>query len=148
MKSNCIFQKKEGLMYCIIRELIEFQPKSRKTDIAQFYRNSKKRKYCICDWFHVGRLRATLKIASKNTTSPAYASTIFRRKNARFRYGFYAWCRNELSNWSIPVRKQKRMNYENSTHDKVNYFKETFSRFRCCKHRVDESYVKKIAELL
>jgi uncharacterized protein (DUF58 family) len=88
MKSNCIFrQKGRSHVLRIIRELIEFQPKSRKTDIAQalkFYRNSKKKAivFVISD-FMSEDYEQTLKIASKNTTSPAYASTIFAKKKCQ-----------------------------------------------------------------
>jgi hypothetical protein len=75
-------------MYCIIQELIEFQPKSRKlAQTLKFYQELKKVIYVISDFMSED---ANVENCIKKHDITAYASTIFaKKKNARFRYGFY-----------------------------------------------------------
>jgi hypothetical protein len=74
-------------MYCASFELIEFQPKSRKTDIAQalkFYQELKKKKaivFVISDF--MSRLRANVENCIKKTRHHRHTFTIFAKKKCQ-----------------------------------------------------------------
>jgi hypothetical protein len=92
---NYTFQRK-GTCLRIIRELIEFEPKSLKTDIAQALKilsSTQKKKaivFVISD-FMAEDYEHTLKIAAKNMISQEFEYDV-REQNARYRYGVDARC--------------------------------------------------------
>jgi uncharacterized protein (DUF58 family) len=91
-------QKGRSHVLRIIRELIEFEPKSLKTDIAQalkFLSSTQKKKaivFVISD-FMAEDYEHTLKIAAKkNMISQEFECMTFENKDARHRYGVDARC--------------------------------------------------------
>jgi uncharacterized protein (DUF58 family) len=89
-------QRKAGHVLRIIRELIEFEPKSLKTDIAQalkFLSSTKKKAivFVISD-FMAEDYEHTLKIAAKKHDITGIRVYDVREKNARYRYGVDARC--------------------------------------------------------
>ena len=136
----------------IIRELIEFKPKSNKTDIAQalkFLSGTQKKKaivFMISD-FMSEDYEQTLKIASKKHDITGIRVYDFREEKIP-NIGLVSMIdaetgKTELINTSS---KKVRMNYEKYYQDKINYFKETFSKSGSgvVNTRVDESYVTKL----
>ena len=136
----------------IIRELIEFKPKSNKTDIAQalkFLSGTQKKKaivFMISD-FMSDDYEQTLKIASKKHDITGIRVYDFREEKIP-NIGLVSMIdaetgKTELINTSS---KKVRMNYEKYYQDKINYFKETFSKSGSgvVNTRVDESYVTKL----
>jgi uncharacterized protein (DUF58 family) len=92
---NYTFRQRRSHVLRIIRELIEFEPKSLKTDIAQvknFIQYSEKKAivFVISD-FMAEDYEHTLKIAAKNMISQERRSRT-KKKNARYRYGVDARC--------------------------------------------------------
>lgn len=136
----------------IIRELIEFKPKSNKTDIAQalkFLSGTQKKKaivFLISD-FMSDDYEHTLKIASKKhdiTGIRVYDTREEKMPNL----GMVPMLDAETGAVELinTGSKKVRMDYEKYYHDKVKYFKETFSKCGSgvVNSRVDENYVVKL----
>ena len=136
----------------IIRELIEFQPQSHKTDIAQalkFLSGTQKKKaivFMISD-FMSEDYEQTLKIASKKhdiTGIRVYDPREEKMPNL----GMVSMLDAETGQTRLinTGSKSVRLSYEKYYHDKVAYFKETFSKSGSgvVSTRVDESYVTKL----
>jgi uncharacterized protein (DUF58 family) len=136
----------------IIRELIEFQPKSYKTDIAQalkFLSGTQKKKaivFVISD-FMSGDYEHTLKIASKKHDITGIRVYDIREEKMP-NLGMVSMLDAETGETRLinTGSKSVRMNYERYYHDNVNYFIETFrkSGSGVVNTRVDESYVTKL----
>ena len=136
----------------IIRELIEFQPKSNKTDVAQalkFLSSTQKKKaivFLISD-FMSADYEHTLKIASKKHDITGIRVYDIREEKMPD-LGVVPMLDAESGNVELvnTGSKQVRMEYEKYYHEKVKYFKETFSKCGSgvVNTRVDESYVTKL----
>lgn len=136
----------------IIRELIEFQPKSQKTDLAQalkFLSGTQKKKaivFVISD-FMTGDYEQTLKIASKKHDITGIRVYDVREEKMP-NIGMVAMQDAETGavQWINTGSKSVRLNYEKYYQDKVAYFRETFSKSGAgvVSTRVDESYVTKL----
>lgn len=136
----------------IIRELIEFQPKSKKTDIAQalkFLSSVMKKKaivFMISD-FMSKDYEHTLKIASKK--HDVTGIRVFdKREESLPNLGLVNMLDAE-SGKTILVdtsSKKLRQNYEINYRTNVNYFTNIFSKCGAgaVSSRVDESYVTKL----
>lgn len=136
----------------IIRELIEFKPKSRKTDVAQalkFLSGTQKKKaivFLISD-FIAPDYEHTLKIAAKKhdiTGIRVYDPREEKMPNL----GMVPMLDAETGEQRLvnTGAKSVRLEYEAYYHEKVKYYKETFSKCGAgsVNTRVDESYVKKL----
>jgi len=136
----------------IIRELIEFQPKSNKTDVSQalkFLSSTQKKKaivFLISD-FMSEDYEHTLKIASKKHDIIGIRVYDIREESIP-NLGVVPMLDAETGKVELinTGSKQVRMNYEKHYHEKVKYFKETFSKCGAgsLSSRVDESYVTKL----
>jgi uncharacterized protein (DUF58 family) len=136
----------------IIRELIEFQPKSYKTDIAQalkFLSSTQKKKaivFMISD-FMSEDYEQTLKIASKKHDITGIRVFDIREEKMP-NIGMVSMLDAETGETQLIDTSSKtvRLNYEKYYRGKVNYFKETFSKSGSgvVNTRVDESYVTKL----
>lgn len=137
----------------IIRELIEFQPKSKKTNISnalKFLSGVQKKKaivFLISDFISDDDYEKTLKIAGKKhdvTGIRVYDSREAEIPNV----GMVAMTDAETgqTHWINTGSKKVRMNYAKYFHEKSEYFKETFSRCGSgsVSTRTDESYVTKL----
>ncbi|MBQ0117849.1 MAG: DUF58 domain-containing protein [Flavobacterium sp.] len=136
----------------IIRELIEFKPKSLKTDVSmalKFLASVQKKKaivFLISD-FMAADYEHTLKIASKK-----HDLTGVRVYDAREEQipnlGMVQMQDAETGEiqYVNTSSKQVRLAYEKHYQAQVNYFKDTFSKCGAgaINTRVDESYVKKM----
>ena len=137
----------------IIRELIEFQPKSRKTDLSQalkFLSATQKKKaivFLISDFMVEDDYEKTLKIASKkhDITGIRVYDT---REEKMINIGMVEMQDAETGEIMIinTSSKKTRLNYEKNYNLKVNYFKDIFSKCGSgvVNTRVDESYVTKL----
>ncbi|AYN06037.1 MULTISPECIES: DUF58 domain-containing protein [unclassified Flavobacterium] len=136
----------------IIRELIEFEPKSNKTDVAQalkFLSGTQKKKaivFVISD-FMSDDYEHTLKIASKKHDITGIRVYDIREEKIP-NIGMVSMLDAETGKTQLINTGSKtiRANYEKHYHSKVNYFKETFSKSGAgvVNTRVDESYVTKL----
>ena len=136
----------------IIRELIEFQPKSYKTDISQalkFLSSTQKKKaivFMISDFMSEG-YDQTLKIAAKKHDITGIRVFDIREEKMPD-IGMVSMLDAETGEKQLINTSSKtvRFNYEKYYRDKVNYFKETFSKSGSgvVNTRVDESYVTKL----
>ena len=136
----------------IIRELIEFQPKSYKTDVAQalkFLSSTQKKKaivFMISD-FMAEDYEQTLKIASKKHDITGIRVYDVREEKMP-NIGMVPMLDAETGITQLVNTGSKavRMNYEKYYHDKVAYFKDMFSKSGSgvVNTRVDENYVKKL----
>jgi uncharacterized protein (DUF58 family) len=136
----------------LIRELIEFEPKSHKTDIAQalkFLSSTQKKKaivFMISD-FMCENYEQTLKIASKKHDITGIRVYDIREEKMP-NLGMVTMLDAETGRTQLinTGSKTVRMNYEKHYQDKVNYFKESFrkSGSGVVNTRVDESYVTKL----
>ncbi|KFF20376.1 DUF58 domain-containing protein [Flavobacterium hydatis] len=136
----------------IIRELIEFEPKSQKTDIAQalkFLSGTQKKKaivFVISD-FMSDDYEHTLKIASKKHDITGVRVYDIREEKIP-NIGMVSMLDAETGKTQLINTGSKtiRANYEKHYHSKVAYFKETFSKSGAgvVNTRVDESYVTKL----
>ncbi len=136
----------------IIRELIEFHPKSKKTDVAQalkYLTNVMKKKaivFVLSDFITDG-YRDTLKIVAKK-----HDVTGIRIYDAREEFipnlGMVEMQDEETGEYMLVNTGSKavRMNYHGYYRDRVEYYQEAFTKSGAgaidC--RVDESYVKKL----
>ena len=136
----------------IIRELIEFKPKSRKTDIAQalkFLSGTQKKKaivFVISDFMAEG-YEQTLKIASKKHDITGIRVYDIREETMP-NLGMVSMLDAETGDTQLinTGSKSVRLNYEKYYQEKVKYFKEMFSKSGSgvVNTRVDESYVTKL----
>lgn len=136
----------------IIRELIEFEPKSNKTDVSQalkFLSGTQKKKaivFLISD-FMTSDYEQTLKIASKKHDITGIRVFDIREEKMP-NIGMVDMIDSEtgLTELINTNSKTLRMNYEKAFAKSVTYFKETFSKSGCgvVNTRVDENYVTKL----
>ena len=136
----------------IIRELIEFQPKSYKTDLAQalkFLSSTQKKKaivFLISD-FMAEDYEHPLKIASKKHDITGIRVYDIREEKMP-NIGMVPMLDAETGMTQLVNTGSKtvRMNYEKYYHDKVTYFKDMFSKSGSgvVNTRVDENYVTKL----
>ncbi|RAR71316.1 DUF58 domain-containing protein [Flavobacterium aciduliphilum] len=137
----------------IIRELIEFQPKSRKTDLTQalkFLSATQKKKaivFLISDFMVAEDYEKTLKIAGKKHDITGIRVYDIREEKMP-NIGMVEM--EDAESGEILVvdtsSKSVRMNYEKNYQEKVTYFKDIFSKCGSgiVNTRVDESYVTKL----
>lgn len=136
----------------IIRELIEFKPKSTKTDVAQalkFLSGTQKKKaivFLISD-FITPQYEQTLKIAAKKhdiTGIRVYDPREEKMPNL----GMVPMLDAETGEQQLvnTGSKSVRLEYEKYYQEKIRYYKETFSKCGAgaVNTRVDESYVTKL----
>ncbi len=136
----------------IIRELIEFSPKSQKTDIAQalrFLSGTQKKKaivFVISD-FISSDYEQTLKIAAKKHDITGIRVYDIREEKIP-NIGMVDMVDAETGQTKTinTGSKSVRINYEKNYVNSVSYFKETFSKSGAgvVHTRVDESYVTKL----
>jgi uncharacterized protein (DUF58 family) len=136
----------------IIRELIEFEPKSHKTDIAQafkFLSSTQKKKaivFVISD-FISENYEHTLKIAAKKHDITGIRVYDIREEKMP-NLGMVSMQDAETGETRLinTGSKSVRLQYEKYYQEKWNYFKETFSKSGAgvVNTRVDESYVTKL----
>lgn len=136
----------------IIRELIEFQPESKKTNLAEalkFLSNVMKKKaivFILSD-FIVDDYEHTMKIVSGKHDVTGIR-VYDRREESVPNLGVVQMEDEETGELMLvnTASKKVRRNYEKFHREKVSYFKDCFSRSGAgtidC--RVDESYVKKL----
>lgn len=136
----------------IIRELIEFQPKSRKTDLSQalkFLSGVQKKKaivFLISD-FMTSDYEQTLKIAGKKHDVTGIRVYDHREETIP-NLGMVTMEDAETGEITVVNTNSKavRLEYEKNYQANVKYFKDTFSRCGSgvVNTRVDESYVMKL----
>nr|WP_294784362.1 DUF58 domain-containing protein [uncultured Flavobacterium sp.] len=136
----------------IIRELIEFEPKSQKTDIAQalkFLSGTQKKKaivFMISD-FMSDSYEQTLKIASKKHDITGVRVYDMREEKIP-NLGMVSMLDSETGKIQLVDTSSKtvRLNYEKHYQEKLNYFKDTFRKSGAgvVNTRVDENYVTKL----
>ncbi|WET00897.1 DUF58 domain-containing protein [Flavobacterium sp. YJ01] len=136
----------------IIRELIEFEPKSHKTDIAQalrFLSGTQKKKaiiFMISD-FMSDSYEHTLKIASKKHDITGVRVYDMREEKIP-NLGMVSMLDSETGKIQLVDTSSKtvRLNYEKHYQEKLNYFKDTFRKSGAgiVNTRVDENYVTKL----
>lgn len=136
----------------VIRELIEFHPKSQKTDVAQalkFLSGTQKKKaivFMISD-FMSEEYEQTLKIASKKHDITGIRVYDIREEQIP-NLGMVTMLDAETGKIQLvdTSSKKVRTNYEKQYHEHVNYFKDTFRKSGAgvVNTRVDENYVTKL----
>ncbi|MFH6986169.1 DUF58 domain-containing protein [Flavobacterium collinsii] len=136
----------------IIRELIEFEPKSHKTDISQalkFLSGTQKKKaivFMISD-FMSENYEQTLKIASKKHDITGVRVYDIREEKIP-NLGMVSMLDAETGKIQLVNTGSKtvRLNYEKHYQERVNYFKDIFSKSGAgvVNTRVDENYVTKL----
>ena len=136
----------------IIRELIEFEPKSKQTDVSKalrFLSGTQKKKaivFIISD-FMTDEYEHTLKIASKKHDITGIRVYDIREEKMP-NVGMVSMLDAETGKTVLVDTSSKsvRLNYEKHYQNKVKYFKETFSKSGSgtVQTRVDESYVTKL----
>jgi len=136
----------------IIRELIEFEPKSHKTDIAQalkFLSGTQKKKaivFMISD-FMSDSYEQTLKIASKKHDITGVRVYDMREEKIP-NLGMVSMLDAETGKIQLVDTSSKivHLNYEKHYQEKLNYFKDTFRKSGAgvVNTRVDENYVTKL----
>lgn len=137
----------------IIRELIEFKPKSHKTNLSQalkFLSSVMKKKaivFLISDFIADDSYENTLKIAGKKHDITGIRVYDIREEKIP-NIGMVNMLDAETGETLLINTSSKsiRMEYEKYYRDRVNYFKETFSKCGSgiVHTRVDESYVTKL----
>ena len=137
----------------IIRELIEFKPKRNKTDISQalkFLSGTQKKKaivFMISDFISDDDYEKTLKIAGKKHDITGVRVYDVREEKMT-NIGLVAMQDAETgeTQWINTNSKNVRFEYEKYYNEKVNYFKDIFSKCGSgtVSSRVDESYVTKL----
>ncbi len=136
----------------LIRELIEFEPKSKKTDVAmalKFLSNVMKKKaivFVLSD-FIAEDYKQTLKIAAKRHDITGIR--VYDRHEEHIPNLGMVQMEDEETGELVLVNtasKKVREDYSNYYKENVNYYKESFTKSGAgvidC--RVDESYVKKL----
>ncbi|MEC4050142.1 DUF58 domain-containing protein [Flavobacterium sp. SUN046] len=137
----------------IIRELIEFQPKSKKTDLSQalkFLSGTQKKKaivFVISDFMMEDDYEKTLKIAGKKHDLTGIRVYDIREEKMP-NIGIVEMEDAETGEIMVvdTSSKQVRLSYEKNYRDKINYFSTLFSKCGSgtVSTRVDESYVTKL----
>ncbi|MFM2212952.1 MAG: hypothetical protein RL427_215 [Bacteroidota bacterium] len=137
----------------IIRELIEFQPKSKKTDLSQalkFLSGTQKKKaivFVISDFMVEDDYEKTLKIAGKKHDITGVRVYDIREEKMP-NIGMVEMEDAETGELLVvnTGSHKTRLNYEKQYQEKVNYFKDIFSKCGSgtVSTRVDESYVTKL----
>ncbi|WP_300564964.1 DUF58 domain-containing protein [Flavobacterium sp.] len=137
----------------IIRELIEFSPKSNKTDISQalkFLSGTQKKKaivFMISDFITEDDYEKTLKIAGKKHDITGVRVYDIREEKMP-NVGLVPMQDAETgeTQWVNTNSASVRLQYEKYYNSKVDYFKDIFSKCGSgtVSTRVDESYVKKL----
>jgi uncharacterized protein (DUF58 family) len=137
----------------IIRELIEFKPKSNKTNISnalKFLSSVMKKKaivFFISDFITEDNYEHTLKIAAKKHDITGIRVFDIREEKMP-NIGMVNMLDAETGETMLVNTNSKsiRMEYEKYYHEKVIFFKETFSKCGSgtVNTRVDESYVTKL----
>ncbi len=137
----------------IIRELIEFQPKSKKTDLSQalkFLSGTQKKKaivFVISDFMVEDDYEKTLKIAGKKHDITGVRVYDIREEKMP-NIGMVEMEDAETGELLLvnTSSKKARLSYEKQYQDKVSYFKDIFSKCGSgtVNTRVDESYVTKL----
>jgi uncharacterized protein (DUF58 family) len=137
----------------IIRELIEYTPKSRKTDISQalkFLSSVMKKKaivFAISDFNTQHNYEQTLKIASKKHDITGIRVYDIREENLPD-LGMVHMLDAETGQTMLvnTGAKNVRLKYGKQYQEQLKYFKETFSKCGAgtVNTRVDESYVTKL----
>jgi uncharacterized protein (DUF58 family) len=137
----------------IIRELIEFEPKSKKTDLSQalkFLSGTQKKKaivFVISDFMVEDDYEKTLKIAGKKHDITGVRVYDIREEKMP-NIGMVEMEDAETGELLVvnTGSKKTRLSYEKQYLDKVNYFKDIFSKCGSgtVSTRVDESYVTKL----
>ena len=137
----------------IIRELIEFKPKSNKTNLSQalkFLSGTQKKKaivFLISDFIVEDDYEKTLKIASKKHDITGVRVYDIREEKMP-NIGIVEMEDAESGEILVvdTTSKIARLNYEKHYQEKVNLFKELFSKCGSgtINTRVDESYVTKL----
>ena len=137
----------------IIRELIEFQPRSKKTDLSQalkFLSSTQKKKaivFVISDFMVDDDYEKTLKIAGKKHDITGVRVYDIREEKIP-NIGMVEMEDAETGEVLVvnTGSKKTRLSYEKQYQDKVSYFKDIFSKCGSgtVNTRVDESYVKKL----
>jgi uncharacterized protein (DUF58 family) len=136
----------------IIRELIEFKPKSRKTDLAvalKYLTNVMKKKaivFVLSDFITDDYLQ-TLRITGKKHDVTGIR-VYDEREETIPNIGMVQMQDAETGKIQLVNTQSKkvRLNYGKFYHERVEYFQNTFSKSGCgvLSCRVDESYVKKL----
>lgn len=137
----------------IIRELIEFQPKSKKTDLSQalkFLSATQKKKaivFLISDFMVDDDYEKTLKIAGKK--HDVTGIRVYDQREEKMPNVGVIEVEDAESGKITTIdttSKKARIEYEKNYHEKVNYFKDIFSKCGSgtVSTRVDESYVTKL----
>lgn len=137
----------------IIRELLEFQPKSKKTNLSQaleFLSATQKKKaivFLISDFILTDNYEKTLKIAGKKHDITGIRVYDYREEKMS-NIGIIDVEDAETGELiTIDTTSNKvRKNYETNYQEKIKMFKETFSKcgLGVVNTRVDESYVSKL----
>jgi uncharacterized protein (DUF58 family) len=137
----------------IIRELIEFSPKSKKTNISQalkFLSGTQKKKaivFMISDFMTDDNYEKTLKIAGKKHDITGVRVYDIREEKMP-NIGLVPMQDAETGElqWVNTTAKNVRLQYEKYYASKVDYFKDIFSKCGSgtVSTRVDESYVTKL----
>jgi uncharacterized protein (DUF58 family) len=137
----------------IIRELIEFSPKSNKTNISQalkFLSGTQKKKaivFMISDFITDDDYEKTLKIAGKkHDITGVRVYDIREEKMPNIGLVPMQDAETGETQWVNTNSKNVRLEYEKYYYNKVDYFKDIFSKCGSgtVNTRVDESYVKKL----
>ena len=154
MRWSFTFHQKKGRSHVlrIIRELLEFKPKSTKTDIAEalkFLSNVMKKKaivFMMSD-FISDDYQQTLKIASGR--HDVTGIRVYDKHEESIPNLGVVQMQDEETGELMLVNtssKKVRLNYQKFYKDKVAYYKDSFTKSGAgtidC--RVDESYVKKL----
>ncbi|OWP84429.1 hypothetical protein BWK59_05420 [Flavobacterium davisii] len=137
----------------IIRELIEFEPKSKQTHIGnalEFLSATQKKKaivFMISDFITEDSYEKILKIASKKHDITGVRVFDIREEKMP-NIGLVAMkdAETEETKWINTGSKNVRLQYEKYYQEKVNYFKDIFSKCGAgtVHTRVDESYVTRL----
>lgn len=137
----------------IIRELIEFQPKSKRTDLSQalkFLSSTQKKKaivFVISDFMVEDDYEKTLKIAGKKHDITG-VRVYDIRESSMPNIGIVEMVDAETDEIVLVDTRSKkaRLHYEKQYQDKVNYYATIFSKCGSgtVNTRVDESYVTKL----
>ncbi len=137
----------------IIRELIEFKPKSNKTNISQalkFLSGTQKKKaivFMISDFITDDDYEKTLKIAGKkHDITGVRVYDIREEKMPNIGLVPMQDAESGETQWVNTNSASVRLQYEKYYNSKVDYFKDIFSKCGSgtVSTRVDESYVKKL----
>ncbi len=137
----------------IIRELIEFRPKSKGTNISEalrFLSGIMKKKaivFLISDFLTADNYEHTLKIASKKHDITGIRVYDMREEKLP-NLGIVPMLDAESGQVRMidTSSRQARINYEKNYNEKLKFFRETFSKCGAgtVNTRVDESYVTKL----